>query len=483
MDIDNVDAKVLADLAVRVGLLTPEQVSEAWDELGQQGGEPEPWLRAVQRKGYLTPLQTNKLLKQEKDGYFLGGFRLLYKIASGSFGRVYRADDPRSGRIVAIKVLRRKKGELPHNVELFEREGRVGMTLRHPNIVEIIAVSRDAASGQHFIVMEFVEGGNLRDFLTIRKKVDAAETLRILEDVTAGLHHAFTQGLTHRDMKLTNVLISSQGVAKLVDFGLAGALAKAHRDPDEAHVDRTVDYAGLEKSTHVPEGDTRSDLYFLGCVAYELLTGRSPLDMCKNPRDRMQPERFTNIRAIAPEEINGPFAVIRLVETMMSLNPQQRFQTPSQLLEAIRAMRGGLNGPVTDDGKKAGVRVLFLAEKDERLQDVLRAKFKNMGFRVLIAADPLRAVDRFRQQPFDFLIVDAGTTGETGISTFERILTDADRQKVPLQGILMLSEDQANWEAKFAGRANAVVLVQPIKLKQLLRKIEGMNAPPLAPPS
>src|SRR5437868_3271549 len=277
MDMDNVDAAALAELAIRVGLLTPGQVQEVWDELGTQGGEPEPWLRAMERKGYVTPLQTGRLLKQERDGYFLGGYRLLYKIASGSFGRVYRADDPRTGRVVAIKVLRRKWSEDKHNIELFEREGRVGMTLHHPNIVEILAVNRDPSSRQYFIVMEFVEGGNLKDFLTIRKKLEPAETLRILEDVSSGLHHALTQGLTHRDMKLTNILVSSQGVAKLVDFGLAGVFAKGHggaagKDQEEAHVDRTVDYAGLEKTTKVASGDTRSDLFFLGCVAYHLLT-------------------------------------------------------------------------------------------------------------------------------------------------------------------------------------------------------------------
>src|SRR5947208_1419177 len=135
----NADATQVADLAVRVGLLTPDQVRDGWDELGQRGGEPEPLLRALERKGHLTPLQSSKLLKQDRDGYFLGGFRLLYKIASGTFGRVYRADDPRSGRIVAIKVLRRKWSDDKHNIEQFEREGRVGMMLRHPNIVEIIA--------------------------------------------------------------------------------------------------------------------------------------------------------------------------------------------------------------------------------------------------------------------------------------------------------------------------------------------------------
>src|SRR5262249_31204696 len=160
----------------------------------------------------------------DPDGYFLGGYRILYKIASGSFGRVYRADDPRTGTIVAVKVLRRKWSEDPHNIELFEREGRLGMGLRHPNIVEVLAVNRGRVTRQHYIVMEFVEGENLRQLLHRRKKLPPADALRILEEATTGLAYAFSKKLTHRDMKLTNVLLSTkEGVAKLVDFGLAGA--------------------------------------------------------------------------------------------------------------------------------------------------------------------------------------------------------------------------------------------------------------------
>src|SRR3989475_127831 len=103
-----VDADTVAQQAVRLGLLTSEQVQQVWDELGERGGEAEPFLRFLERKGHLTPWHSQKLLKGDPDGYFLGGYRILYKIASGSFGRVYRADDPRTGNVVAIKVLRRK---------------------------------------------------------------------------------------------------------------------------------------------------------------------------------------------------------------------------------------------------------------------------------------------------------------------------------------------------------------------------------------
>jgi serine/threonine protein kinase len=467
----NVDATTVAQQAVRLGLVTQEQVQDAWDEIGK-GTDPEPLLRLFERKSLLTPWQSQKLLKGDSEGFFLGGYRILYKIASGSFGRVYRADDPRSGNVVAIKVLRRKWSEDKHNVELFEREGKLGMGLRHPNVVEILAVNRDPVTKQYYIVMEFVEGGNLRQLLAGRKRLDAAEAVRIVEDATAGLAYAFSRGLTHRDMKLTNVLLSSQGGAKLVDFGLAGGGQHPTLKADTLQVDRTVDYAGLEKATNVPEGDVRSDIYFLGCVLYELLSGRSPLPMTKDPRARMRRERFARVPPLEPSEAGGHLSVVRLVQNMMSLNPSERFQTPSQLLDAIREVRrevgGKAGGSGTDGHVRSGPRSVFVVEKDERLQDSLREKLKEMGYRVFLSGDPVRALDRFRQQPFDVLVVDARTTGDDAVLIFERVVKEAERAHIPLAAVLMVSEEQKVMTDGMAGHDRTRVLVgKKITMKQL----------------
>src|SRR5262249_9726098 len=147
-------------------------------------------VRAMERKGFLTSWQATKLLKQDTDGYYLGGYRILYKVAAGTFGRVFRADDPATGNIVAIKVLRRRWSEDKHKIELFEREGKVGMSLNHPNIVRILDVNRDPNTKQYYIAMEFVEGGNLRDILAIRKKMSALEAAKVLEECANGLAYA-----------------------------------------------------------------------------------------------------------------------------------------------------------------------------------------------------------------------------------------------------------------------------------------------------
>src|SRR5437764_13070211 len=129
---DQIEAAAVANLALKVGLVNQVQLQDAWEEVGRSNTDPMALVLSLERKGYLTPLLSQKLLRGDQFGYFLGGYRLLYKIASGSFGRVYRADDPSSGRVVAIKVLRRRWSEDRHRIELFEREGKVGLSLRHP---------------------------------------------------------------------------------------------------------------------------------------------------------------------------------------------------------------------------------------------------------------------------------------------------------------------------------------------------------------
>jgi len=410
---DSMDPNAFEQMILKLGLVTPAQLAEVHEEVGPA---PDLWqlIAALERKSYLTPWQRGKVLKGDTDGYILGGYKLLYKIQSGSFGRVYRAVDPRDGRVVAVKVLRRRWSENEQRIEMFIREGKVGLMLKHPNIVEVLAISRDPASGQYYIVMEFVEGGNLREILQIRKKLTVAESLRIIEDCANGLYYAYSRGMTHRDIKLTNILISDTGEAKLVDFGLAQFFATAARTEEEK-VDRTVDYAGLERATEVKQGDIRSDIYFLGTVLYECLTGRPPLEMTKDKHARMRRARFEQVRPIHPDEIDGPPSVLMLVETMMAFNPKERYQTPSQMLDAIRRVRREVEGRSGNGDDRPPMRSVFLAEPDERLQEVLRDGLKDQGYRVFLAGDPMRALGSFPQ---------------TALRRFDRGCTDDRRRRV-----------------------------------------------------
>ncbi len=383
---DNLDTQSLCEHLYNLGLVNEEMITDALAEAGPNP-EVEDFLRVMQRKQYLTQWQTGKVMRGDVDGFFLGGYRLLYKIASGTFGRVYRADEPATAQMVAIKVLRQRWTEKKGVIDLFFREARMGMTLKHPNIVEILNVGQDPGSGHYYIVMEFVEGDNLREILKIQGKFEVARALAVLEETASGLAYAFAQGVTHRDMKLTNILMSSDKTAKLVDFGLA-QIYTSMGGVEIDKVDRTVDYAGLEKATGVKRGDVRSDIYFLGCVLYQLLTGHSPLAMTRSARARMEKHRFDDVKPMSPLEVDAPASVFLLVETMMSLDADRRYQTPSQLLDAVKAARRDVEGKSAGPSFTGANRSLFVVESDERLQDVFREKFKEYGYRVLIAADP-----------------------------------------------------------------------------------------------
>ena len=417
---DNFDPAAFRQQAIKLGLVSPEQFDEIHEELGQRNPPLQEVLRVLERKAYLTPWQSGKLLKGDADGFFLGGYRILYKIASGSFGRVFRADDPSSGRIVAIKVLRRRWSDNPERIGLFEREGNVG--------------------------------------------------LKLTEDAAAGLAYAYSRGVTHRDVKLTNILISTQGTAKLVDFGLAQFYAGSNREDERYRMERTVDYAGLERATGVKPGDVRSDIFFLGCVLYEMLVGRSPIELTKDRNARQAALRFQQVPPLPFEEVRAPASVFALVDTMLSLDPKRRFQTPSQLLDAVRAARRDLEGRTAG----AGQRSVYVVEGDEGLQERLRAGFKEAGYRVMVSADPTRALERYRQQPFDALIVDARTAGEDGRLVFQHILAEAALRQQPFVSILMLGKDQADWAERITPTKNSAVLVRPANFKQLRETLEGL---------
>ncbi|AMV29949.1 Serine/threonine-protein kinase PknL [Gemmata sp. SH-PL17] len=489
----NLDASGIGQLALRLGLVGPDQIRDGLDELGDKKAPATDMVRLLERKRQLTPWQGNKLLKGDLDGYFLGGYRLLYKIASGSFGRVYRGDDQRSGQVVAVKVLRNKWTIDKQKVELFQREGKLGLTIRHPNIVSVLAVNQDSKTGQHFIVMEFVEGGNLRDLLQARKKLNPDEALRIMDECAQGLAYSHARGLTHRDIKPTNILIAvSTGQAKLVDFGLAeisqGSSVHLQRQDDrddDVAVDRTVDYAGLEKATNQKPGDVRSDIYFLGSVLYECLTGHPIMPVTKDRQARMQARRYMDVEDTLRQ--HGPGLgitppLMRLLGKMVAFEPAQRFQTPTQLVEALQACRAELATGTAQPRGPVGPKTLFVVEQNQKLQDTFRDRFKAEGYRVVLTIDPGQAVRRYRQQAYHGVIIDARTVGHDGVTAFNDVLRAADSAGMEVGAILILGQDQANWKAQARTDAHGAVLIDPgVTMKQLLRTLNELTGTEQAP--
>jgi serine/threonine-protein kinase len=194
------------------------------------------------------------------------------RIAAGGMGEVFRAHDAVLAREVAIKVLHRPLASDQGFIDRFRREARAAAVLSHPNIVAVH--DWGAVDGIYYMVMEFVRGQSIRDILNAEGLLAPAQAADVLGQTLAALDHAHRQGIVHRDVKPENLMVTRDGVVKVADFGLARAYADA-QITHAGTVTGTVQYLAPEQLQGEP-ADPRTDLYSLGIVAYELLTGQVP---------------------------------------------------------------------------------------------------------------------------------------------------------------------------------------------------------------
>ena len=201
-----------------------------------------------------------------------GRYHIVERIAAGGMGEVFRATDAVLAREVAIKVLHRSLAGDQAFVDRFRREARAAAGLSHPNIVAVY--DWGAVDGIYYMVMEYVRGRATRELLNEHGKLEPAQAAEIVRQTLLALGTAHHQGLVHRDIKPENVLVTTEGVVKVTDFGLARAYADG-RQTQAGTVTGTVQYLAPEQIRGEP-ADPRSDLYSLGVVTYELLTGTLP---------------------------------------------------------------------------------------------------------------------------------------------------------------------------------------------------------------
>ena len=201
-----------------------------------------------------------------------GRYHVADRIAAGGMGEVYRARDAVLERPVAIKVLHRNLAGDAGFIERFRREARAAANLNHQNIVAVH--DWGSVDGIYYMVMEYVAGLSVREILHAEGLLAPAQAADVLEQTLAALQHAHRQGIVHRDVKPENLMVTRDGVVKVADFGLARAFADA-QITEAGNVIGTVQYLAPEQLQGEP-ADPRTDLYALGVVAFELLTGRLP---------------------------------------------------------------------------------------------------------------------------------------------------------------------------------------------------------------
>jgi serine/threonine-protein kinase len=474
-------AEQLGQRALDVDIVDDAQLQSVWSELGTRNASLAAFQQELLRRGLVTNFQLDRLMRGLRTGFFYGDYKVLYNVGSGTFARVFRTVHRHSGELFAVKVLRsrfsnpKSDADNPKRIEQFRREGELGATLVHPNIVPVHDVVTRGLI--HYIVMDFIEGRNLREFYRARRQFDPLEAGQIMEGVVAGLSYAFQKGVTHRDLKMSNVLLSSDGQAKLVDFGLAG-LDASYGD-NAAAADRTIDYAGLERATGVRRDDTRSDIFFTGCIFYQLLSGKPPLAETQDRVQRLSKGRYENIKPIRDVMPNVPPPLAMVVSRAIEFDPDRRYQTPADLLTdlklAMKRCRTSADGRA-DAGQELASREglneqgeprrLMVVESEGKMQDVFRQLFKKNGYRVLVASDPERALQRFYDDhdAADLMLFSSIAIGRSALAMFNRFGQEPLTREVP--AVLLLGKEH-DWADEADIAEHRITCRMPIKPREL----------------
>ena len=268
-------------------------------------------------------------------GETISHYRITEKLGEGGMGVVYKAEDLQLGRTVALKFLAPHAAEDPESKTRFLREARTSASLDHPNICGVYEIGE--TDGQPFFSMAFIEGQTVRDKIRERP-LPLEEALDIAIQTGEGLAVAHKKGIIHRDVKSANLMVTPDQV-KVMDFGLAKAVGGSNVTKTGTTLG-TVAYMSPEQAQRKPL-DARSDIWSLGVVVYEMVTGRLPFEgedeqpvMLSIITEEHEP--VTALRVGVPPELD------RILAKAMAKNPRERYQHIEDMLVDLRALRAGV---------------------------------------------------------------------------------------------------------------------------------------------
>lgn len=330
------DRNTLVKLLGQSQLLSEPQLAELnGEELRPCGGVA--LLQSLIERNWITAWQSEGLLKG-RSKFFIGDYLLLDLVARGGMGTVYKARHPVTGEPVALKTLARQFRQNARSIIRFKREIRAVSVLDHPNIVR--ALDAGDAEGMLFLVMEYFPGRSLRWWIDSSERLPVGWVCECVRQTALGLQHAHEHDLIHRDVNTANVLVCAESPyhapdVRVLDFGLARI---CHDDESgltrDDQIMGTVDYMAPEQARHVRRVDIRADIYSLGCLAFEMLTGRLPLQGT-TVIEKLMVRASDDAPPVTDLRPDTPLEVAAIVGKMLARKVEDRYQVPAEVASAL----------------------------------------------------------------------------------------------------------------------------------------------------
>lgn len=340
------------NLLARSGLLNEALFQSLKQRFAGSEHDPKSIIGQMLAEHLLTPFQARQLGERRHRGFFLSEkYKILDFLGQGGMSRVLLCEHMMLQRLVAVKILNKSLDKFPGAAERFLREARAAASMDHPHIARVFDVDRTGLGP--CIVMEYVDGTNLHEMGVKRELLAVNRVAHYISQAAIGLQQAHLVGLVHRDIKPANLMLDRTGTVKLLDLGLARFFDPKRSDNltqqiDASSIIGTADYIAPEQVMESSSADIRADIYSLGYSMYFLLTrvlpaGDGPVMRKLLWHQTRHPESIRNLRPEVPE---GMAAVI---ERMTMKKPEERYQTPAEVVEALAPWVAEPISPPTDE--------------------------------------------------------------------------------------------------------------------------------------
>lgn len=426
---------------------------------------PAKAVNVLVKNAIITPWQASRLLAGDHQGFRFGKYCVTVRLASNPIARIYQAQESTGHKPVRIIAIRRRHTVDARQVEKLRSTVEPFIGWKHPHMIAMIALGYEPHEGQHYIATEIPPQTTFGEHMKTYGPLQPAEVLHTLEQVSQTLAAALARKGVHGNISSDSILFESDGTIKLDNWAWPRCFDHTIGS-DKTDCQRLYD--ALCESSGVPQGDVRNDIFFLGCLMHQAITGIDPLAISGSPPS----ERIESMIPIGNDVLPRSPRLARIIQSMTSKAVEKRFPSPLTLLDEVKQAQRAQNAQSSGDATGTTV---FVLENELELQNIIRERFREYGYRVFIAADPARALERYGSTPFDATVIDVGHLGVGILDAVDQLRAAADRADQRLRVVLLLDRNQSHLCRDYPNGTNLATLIRPFSVGRIHRTLQGLT--------